>query len=99
MVGSLENASILHLLIELLKDGKAEIPELAPLEPINLDQVVATLRRKAGVDLGRDFESWYRWFTQDYNDAALHERETLRLIKEMVEQRRTFKERFDKRRG
>jgi hypothetical protein len=98
MVASLENASILHLLIELLKDGKAEIPELAPLEPINLCQVVATLHRKAGVDLGKDFETWYRWFTQEYNGAALHERETLQLMKEMVEQRRMFIERFDKRR-
>ena len=95
----LETAPILHLLVELLKEGKAaNLPELAPLEPIDIDLIVATLRQRTGQDhLGRDFASWYHWFMQNYRDAGEHERQTLRLMKEMVETTRFFVDRFAKR--
>ena len=97
---TLEQASILQLLIEFLKDGNAAIiPELAPLEPIHIDSIILTLRKKTGVDRGREFESWYRWFMEDDKTVSQHDRETLGMIKRLVEQQKTYVERIAKNRG
>jgi hypothetical protein len=96
---ALENAPILHLLVQLLKEGRAAIlPDLAPLEPIDIDLIVATLRQRTGQDhLGRDFPSWYCWFMQHYRDASEHERQSLRLMTEMVKSTEFFVDRLSKR--
>ena len=91
MPATLENASVLHLMIELLKEGKAGIiPELSPLEPIDVDVVISTLSQKTGVDHGRAFERWYPWFMEDCKDVAEHDRESLAIIKRLVDAKKKY---------
>ena len=95
---TLDQASVLHLMVEFLKGGSARIiPELVELEPIDLRALVAALRRKTGVDHGAEFEPWYRWFTED--DANPHDRETLRIMRRLFEAQKTYVERITKKRG
>lgn len=91
----MKEAPLLHLLIELLKEGRAEtIPELAPFEPIEIDTLLAELQKRTGVAHGKDANAWCTWYCEDYADASKHDRETLRLIQEMVEGRRFYGERL-----
>src|SRR5690242_16016086 len=93
---TLQNAPTLHLLVELMKDGRANVlPDLAHLEPIDIDLIVATLRERTGIDFGRDFNAWYSWFVQD-EQANEFERESLRLMREMVESTKFYVDRFNK---
>jgi hypothetical protein len=100
MTAALDDVPLLYLLVELLKGGKASVfRQLRPLERIDLDEVVAALQRRTGINLGKDFNSWYSWFMKEYSGASEEDRETLRLAKEMVETTDFYAQRFNKKRG
>lgn len=93
------DARVLHLLVELLKDGRAGIiPELAEYEPIAVDQILEALRLKTNFDKGSEKEAWYRWFLEEFEDATANERDTLKLLKKMLDDERHFAERITKKR-
>lgn len=95
----LEDASVLHLMVELLHGGNGGVPQLAALEPIDVELIVAALRQRSGLDLGRDFDAWYRWFMQGCREATEFDRQSLALMKKMLDERRYFVERLSKKRG
>jgi len=88
---TLENASVLQLMIEFLKEGKAGIfPELLPLEPIDIDLVISMLRQKTGIDHGKEFERWYAWYMEDWKNVGEHDRESLAIVKRLVDAERKY---------
>ncbi len=99
MSNTLENAPVLHLLIELMKGGRAKIfPDLEPLEPIEKNLILRTLCDRIGVDFGPEFEPWYRWFLEDYADASYEDREKLRIVKRLVDGEKKYIERITRKR-
>ena len=99
MSTTLEDAPTLHLLIELLKDGKADIfPELEPLEPIEKSRLVQVLNDRTGTNFGSDFDPWYRWFLQDYTEASDEDREKLKIVKRLVDSEKKYVERITRKR-
>jgi hypothetical protein len=87
----LKNATTFQLLVELLNDGNAEIiPELQPVEPINIDSLLIELRQRTGMDHGVTFDAWYKWFMEEVNVSTEHDRYMLRLAKESVERQRFY---------
>jgi len=96
----LQNVPILHLLIELLKDGKAEIiDDLARFEPIDIDALEQTLCHRTGMAFGVDFQSWLNWYLSDESQATEWERQTLSMMKTMVERQKHFESRLLRRRS
>jgi len=96
----LAHVSVLHLLIEMLKDGRAAIiPELAGQEPFQIQDILTALRQKTNVDYGYDKQEWCKWYVELYEGATDHERETLKLLKKMLDDQKMFSERIAKKRG
>jgi hypothetical protein len=99
MPATLDDTPTLHILIELLKEGKAGIfPELEEFEPISQGRLVQILNDRAGKNLGPDFEPWYRWFLEDCNEASDEDREKLKIARRLIEDERKYVERITNKR-
>jgi len=70
------------------------IPELLPLEPIDIDLTISVLRQKTGVDHGREFERWYSWFMEEWKGGGEYDRESLAIVKRLVDAERKYARRI-----
>jgi len=96
---ALSDASTLHLLVELLKDGKAEIiPELHPFEPIDMDLIVSILTARLDVNFGQDTVAWCNWYVEHCVEASAQDKQTLSMLRQMVETTRYYVTRIEQRR-
>lgn len=87
----LERASTLHLLVELMYDGKAEIiPELAAIEPIEPEAIRKALIHRAGKNCGPNFDDWYKWFLETDQTGKHGDRKTLKRMSEFKEKNDYF---------
>ena len=82
MNANLNELSTLHLLIELMYQGKAEIiDEIIHFEPFSISEILEILRERAGEDYGQNFDDWFNWFMHTSDVGTQKEKENLRLLK------------------
>jgi hypothetical protein len=100
MTMTLADASLLQLVLELMKGGKAGvIPELAALEPIEIDAIVEVLSARSGTSFGHDTDAWCRWFVEECDTVSEEDKKILALAKQMDETTRYYVGRLTKKRG
>jgi hypothetical protein len=95
MVNSiLKETKLLYLILELLKDGRAEIiPELATLEPLEMQQIVDILSKRTGKNYGISKDAWFDWFVNN-EEVNKSDRETVSLLKQMLDMENKYLEKI-----
>lgn len=74
--------STYHLLVELIYDGRAgSIPELEPIEPIDVVLLVDALSQRTHQDHGSDVAAWCRWFVEFDEQATESQKTTIKMLK------------------
>jgi hypothetical protein len=94
----LKDVSTMHLIIELIYSGRAElIPELLPDEPFDPEAIASELERRTEQMFGLDSKRWVEWFNAS-TSATPSEKETLGTLYEFKCAQDPIQERIIKRR-
>jgi hypothetical protein len=85
-----EKLSILDLLHELARDGKAG---LFNFEPIDVDEIIKELEHRSGENYQTDVEKWAGWFKENDDQFSDEDAWSIKTIMRIVNAERKFEAR------